>query len=524
MAELSIFKTSNEMSCLKNNNICKTPNLDINNNKIISSQTVHVDSVHKNIDKNSRSLNFKINSTANLINNNGLISKIDKINLNHHNSQLGSNIFKSYKNFNEINGNIKEKFDRMKDKAEKNVNINQVYNKANQQNKFTTNYNSYKMIRPEKRNLISYNKNSKDLKHEFNKYNQSYKKSFDLDKQLNNVNVSRNQLMEITSDHKILDNREANLKDHSIQNGKITNNRSNKLDKNKNQSSNQGYKYTTELDIKNNSSISKSPLLRIQDISDLNNNENESYNINLTELKNKSSKFSRNEKKNELSNLYLNTCNNSNNLAKINLTTQYNTYKHDLTCCDSYNMKENDVVFKDINNKIKNKNNKSIDLFRNFHIGFDQQNLTCMNKEQKIINYTTKNQGGEQKEKFFNYKPNNYSKKLINSSNVFNNNKSTSDIYNELMVYSDSNKNNDPKALFNENNKPQNANKISTLNLISNDNCKSKKTLMKFDKRNDNSMVNLNMNSLVSQVKKPLFNMSETSSKKKLSKDSKFKN
>lgn len=505
---MSIFKSTKNGNSLNNNIVSKTSNLISNNNKTISSYTVQIDSTHKKIDKNSRSLNLNINSTANLVNNHQLASKLEKINDNPYNNYIGSNVVKSYKNFNEINSVFKEKNDHIKDKMGKNNFNNQGNNQANQKMlKFSTNFNNYKMIRPHKNNVINFNKSSQIVKSQLNKGNQNYKQSFDLDKPLMNLHISQNQLIEKNLNCRLLDVKSDNDKGLPLKNMKILNKQSNKHDKINYQSSYLGHKSFFDLDINIKSSKSKSPLLKKQEIDNLNSKVNESYNINLAELNNKASKFSRNEKKNEFNNIYLNTINTPNNLGKPINTNQNNLNKNHLTCYTSYNLNENNAIFIDSNNKPKN--NKSIDSIKNIYLGINQQSYTCVNKEQKQV--------------FPNFSEYNELRKQINMGGVFNN-KSNPDLH-EMVVNSDSNKINDfSKAQIKDYNKLQNVNKLSTLNLFSNENCKSKKNLINPNKKNDNSVINPNINYFISQNKNTSVNiLSETPSNKKVFKDSKFK-
>ncbi len=471
--------------------VSQTPNFNMKNNKIIS-QTVHNDSTHKKIDKNSRSLNIKINSSANLVNNHELVSKLDKINLNTHNTCFVTNVNKSYKNFNEI-CILKEKYDQLKNKSENNA--YNMHNKASKNiYKFSTNYNNYKIIKPQKKNIINYNKSFQYIKSETNKGNLNHKKSYDFDKPLKNIHFSQNQQNEIIE----------NNKGHSSLKGKNLNHQSYKNEKFNNQwSCNSGNKKFNDLDLNSNSSVSKSPILTIQDINNLNNIENESSNFNFAELNNKP-KLSRNDKKNGISNLFLNTVNNPNYLGKINLPNQHNPNKND-----------NNFIFMDSNSKL---NNKSVESIKNLYLGINQHSLTCVNKDQKRIKYEA-NHGEPQKERFLNSNQNKEIKKPINIVGFFNN-KSNSDLFNELVIHSDSSKNNNTKTPTNDYKKLQNVNKISTLNLYPNENCNSKKTLLNTNKRNENS----NFSCLNSHHNHTSVNIiSETHSSKKVLKESKFK-
>lgn len=509
---MNINKASIEVNNLNNKLTPKTPNLNFNKNKTISSQTVQIDSTHN--DKNSRSFNLKINSTANLVNNHELASKLEKINFNSNKNYLGSNVNKSYKNFKEINSALREKYDQIKDITEKNNNVDHLNDKTtnNKMDRYSTNYNNYKMIRPQKNFNFNYNKSYHNIKSELNKGNQNYKKSFDLDKQLKNLYVSQNQLIENNLNSKLFDDKMKNDKCCSSQFGKNLSNQSSYL----------AQKYMKDPDENvNYSSISKSPVLRNKEINDFNDNVNQSYNLNLLELNNKASKFSRNDKKNELSNLYLNTVNNPDNLGRMRVNNQHIQNKNNLTSYKSYNINDTNNLIVDTKNKQKNTNNKSLD--SNLYKGIKQQSLTCANKGQKIIKYNLNNQSSEQMDKFLNFNQYNQMKKSLNVAAVLNN-KSNSDLFNDLVVHSDSNKIindcNNSKNPINENKKSHNVNKMSTLNLISNENCKSKKILININKKT----ANFKNNNFISQNKNTSINfLTETPSNKKVSKDSQFK-
>lgn len=519
-AYLGHIKNFNHLSANNQNNF-KTPISNLYN-KNINFKTVHDDSGHKNVENNLRNLNLKINSTANLINN--IPSKLDRTNnTNSQNNYLASNAIKSYKNFNEINANIQENYGLSKEKSEKKfLKDNHYQCKVSNQklSQISSNFTNYKIIKPQKNNKINFIKKHSNITN-----NQEYRgihprRSFELDKPLANLHVSQNQLEQNDAKQKFL-NKKTDLENELS--SKIIKTSNNNEEFRKQELCNNKLHLLTnynssEFDKNLYSSKSKSPVLKNRDNKSIMINANLASNFVLEEVNNNATKFSRNEKKNILHDITINTINNSNNLEKLNFLENHYLSKNNLSSYKTYNM----VNSMEGINKPKNSYNKSIDSIKNLYLGISQQSLTCINKEQKKIKYEGNVISVEVGKNANNSQSSQLKRQVnIDKKNV---NKSISNSYNQNVLNSESNKIKDnSSSQIIENNKFKNKTS-STVSLITNENYKAKRSLINLNKKNENYNLHNNFNHYILNGKNSSINLlSETPSNKKISKDSKFK-